>query len=65
LWTVGPYALQFQRSGQVIYDLRRLIEGHVLIWTEEGITYRLETDLSLQEAVQIAESLPSLEATSD
>jgi hypothetical protein len=34
-----------------------LIEGHVLIWTEGEITYRLETDMPLEEAVRVAESL--------
>jgi hypothetical protein len=34
-----------------------LIEGHVLIWKEGDITYRLETDLPVEEAVKIAESL--------
>ncbi len=57
LWTQGPYLLQFERDGQVIVDTRRLVTGHVLIWVEKGITYRLETDLSLEEAVRIAESL--------
>ena len=54
LWTQGPYLLQL-RTGEV--DLRRLIDGNVLIWTEGEITYRLETDLSLAEAVRMAESL--------
>ena len=57
LWTTGPYLLQFLQNNEVIYDTRRLIEGHVLIWMEDGITYRLESDLSLNEAVEIAESL--------
>jgi hypothetical protein len=57
VWTEGPYLLQFQRGGQTVYDTRRLVTGHVLVWVEEDITYRLETDLSLEEAVQIAESL--------
>ena len=38
-------------------DLVRLIDGHVLIWTEGNITYRLETSLSLDEALKVAESL--------
>jgi len=54
LWTEGPYLLQLQNGG---YDTRRLVEGHVLIWQEGEITYRLESDLSLEEAVRIAESL--------
>ncbi|MBI1879869.1 MAG: hypothetical protein HYR94_16885 [Chloroflexi bacterium] len=56
-WTEGPYLLQIRRGNQVIEDIRRLIEGHVLIWTEGDITYRLETELPLEEAVKIAESL--------
>ena len=54
LWTEGPYLLQFQNGG---YNTRRLVEGHVLIWQEGGITYRLESNLSLEEVVRIAESL--------
>ena len=54
IWAVGPYPLRL-RSGDVQY--MRLIEGHVLIWKDGDLTYRLETDLSLEEAVKIAESL--------
>lgn len=53
-WTEGPYLLRVQ-DGDI--DITRLIEGHVLIWEQGGITYRLETDLSLEETVRIAESL--------
>lgn len=54
IWAIGPYPLQLS-NGNI--DFRRLIEGHVLIWTQGNITYRLETDLSLDEAIKIAESL--------
>jgi hypothetical protein len=54
LWTEGPYLIQ-QRDGD--YSIRRLIDGHVLIWQEGEITYRLETGAPLDEAVKIAESL--------
>jgi hypothetical protein len=57
IWTEGPYLVEVVRDGQVDYDTRRLVTGHVLIWTEGSITYRLETELSLDEAVRIAESL--------
>lgn len=57
IWAEGPYILQYRHGSRVDYDLRRLVEGHVLIWTEDGITYRLETDLALAEAVRVAESL--------
>jgi hypothetical protein len=54
IWTDGPYIVE-TKNGQ--YVQRRLITGHVLIWTEGGVTYRLETSLSLPEAVRVAESL--------
>ncbi|MDQ3248098.1 MAG: hypothetical protein M3Q45_02705 [Chloroflexota bacterium] len=54
LWIEGPYLL-VTRSGD--WELVRLIEGYVLVWTEGDITYRLETSLPLAEAVRVAESL--------
>ncbi len=54
LWTAGPYLVEVEGQG---LQERRLIEGHVLIWSGAGVTYRLETDLPLAEAVQVAESL--------
>jgi hypothetical protein len=54
IWTDGPYIVE-TRTGE--YVQRRLITGHVLIWTEGGVTYRLETSLSLPETVRVAESL--------
>ena len=54
LWAEGPYPL-FLSNGNV--EFVRLIEGHVLIWESDGVTYRLETDLGMEEAIKIAESL--------
>jgi hypothetical protein len=54
VWTDGPYMLEVRGNN---YISKRLVEGHALIWTKAGITYRLETDLSLTEAIKIAESL--------
>jgi hypothetical protein len=54
LWAIGPYPLRLY-NGEL--EFTRLIEGHVLIWAEGNITYRIETDLSMEEAVKIAESL--------
>lgn len=54
IWAVGPYPL-LMRNGSI--QIERLIDGHVLIWAEGNITYRLETDLPLEEALRIAESL--------
>jgi hypothetical protein len=57
IWAVGPYPLRFS-SGNL--DFVRMIDGHVLIWTEGDLTYRLETKLTLEEAIQVAESLESI-----
>jgi hypothetical protein len=53
-WTTGRYVVEIRDGRQ---GLMRLIEGHVLIWAEGDLTYRLETDFSLDEALQVAESL--------
>jgi hypothetical protein len=54
LWTQGPY---LTATSSDPWALLRLVQGHVLIWTEGDLTYRLETDLPLAEAVRVAESL--------
>jgi len=54
IWTVGPYPLKLYNGDM---EFTRLINGHVLIWADGDITYRLETDLSLEETIKIAESL--------
>lgn len=54
IWADGPYVLLMQ-NGDMQYT--RMIQGHVLIWAEGKMTYRLETDTSMEEAIKIAESL--------
>jgi hypothetical protein len=63
IWAVGPYPLRFSNGN---LDFVRMIEGHVLIWTDgetlapgasAGVTYRLETKLSLEDAIKVAESV--------
>lgn len=56
LWTEGPYLLEVRNAFEPI--MSRLVTGNVLIWTRDGVTYRLESGLSLDEAIKIAESLP-------
>ncbi|MEZ4663841.1 MAG: hypothetical protein R2911_40430 [Caldilineaceae bacterium] len=62
LWTTGPYGLIYRSGGT---QFVRLIDGHVLIWTEpvdgQEVTYRLESGLSMAEAVRVAESLGRVE----
>jgi hypothetical protein len=57
VWVRGPHILQFYRHGQIDMTGRRLVDGDVLAWEEGGITYRLESTLSLDEARRVAESL--------
>lgn len=55
LWIDGPHFLQTRSGDQT---LQRLVQqGHVLLWERGGVTFRLETDLSLEEARTVAESL--------
>lgn len=54
IWAVGPYPLRFTNGD---LDFTRIVNGNVLIWADDTVTYRLETDLSLEEALKIAESL--------
>lgn len=58
IWTTGPYPLILP-NGDIQFE--RLVSGHVLIWAGLDVTYRLETDLSLKEAVKIAESLERIQ----
>ena len=53
IWTDGPHL--FIIDG--FYQMGRLVESPVLIWISEGLTYRLEADLSKGEMIRIAESL--------
>ncbi len=53
-WTTGPYFLLLSNRSS---DLTRMIDGHVLIWEQGNITFRLETALSIEEAIRVAESL--------
>ncbi len=57
LWTEGPYMLAYRKGNAINWDMRRVVEGHVLLWTEGELTYRLESNLLLPEVVRIAESL--------
>jgi len=54
LWTEGPYFLAWQNG----WDMRRIVNGDVLIWTDGTLTYRLESGLSPDEALKIAQSIP-------
>jgi hypothetical protein len=58
LWVEGPYVLELTDRN---YVERYLLEGGTLVWEADGVTYRLETRLTLEEAIRIAESLRPVE----
>ena len=58
LWTEGPHTLYL---GGMYQQVPLVVQANVLIWTEGEVTYRLETDLPLEEAVRIAESLETVQ----
>lgn len=57
VWAEGEYPLILRNQN---IEWTRLIEGHVLIWADGEITYRLETNLPIEEAILIAKSLQAL-----
>jgi hypothetical protein len=56
-WTQGPYVLAYGQGSPPEWQMRQLVSGRVLVWVEDGLTYRLESELPLEEAVRVAESL--------
>lgn len=58
LWLTGASHIVQVRdaSGEFSLDFRR-VEGNVLAWEANGVTYRIETQLPLAEALRIAESI--------
>ena len=54
IWVQGPYLVQLIDG---TYAERMLVAGNTLIWEDNNITYRLESDLSLEEMIKIAESV--------
>ena len=53
----GHVASSLDAQGRVVIETLRSVERATLLWEEVGVTYRLETSLSLDEAIRIAESL--------
>ena len=54
LWLEGSHFLLLRNGSR---EFRSLVTGNVLLWSEDDITFRLETDQPLEEAVRIAESM--------
>jgi hypothetical protein len=56
LWVNGDYFLTLVDTSGA-YTPYWQVSGQVLIWYQDGYTYRLETGLTLEETLQIAESI--------
>lgn len=56
VWLAGPHVLQLLGNWE---PNTLLIDSNVLVWADSAITYRLEGDLSLEEARRIAASVTS------
>ncbi|MET8233172.1 hypothetical protein ABZS77_21140 [Micromonospora sp. NPDC005298] len=57
VWVGGPHVLSYvDRSGQVHGETARLAAS-TLIWQADGVSYRLEGDLTKLEAIDIAQSM--------
>ena len=54
IWIVGDHFLELV-SGDP--DLTIFVDSNVLIWTEDEVTFRLESTLTLDEAIELAETL--------
>lgn len=53
----GHIATFLDEQGRLVVESRRTVDRATLLWERDGITYRLETNLSQAEAIQVAESL--------
>jgi hypothetical protein len=57
-WLAGaPHVFMFQTGPREHTEDGTRLTGHVLVWEVDGITYRLESNLRLDESLLIAESL--------
>lgn len=57
VWATGAHTLTiYDQRLPDIPGITRIVEGNVLIWFEEGRTFRLETFLEKEEAVDLAGS---------
>jgi hypothetical protein len=57
-WVQGRHFLQiYTADGEMTMDTLREVASDVLVWEEDGVTYRLETSAPLEEAIRIAESM--------
>lgn len=57
VWLDTPHTAQIQTTGGRAIGLSWLVQSNVLVWIVNGVTYRIETELPLPDALRLAESL--------
>jgi len=57
LWVRGPHRLMLPVGGNARTSAQMLVESPVLIWESAGVTWRLESQLPMDEMRKIAESM--------
>ncbi len=57
VWVNVPHVVQFVYQEIIQEELTYFIDGNVLIWERDRITYRLETHLEMEDAIEYADSL--------
>lgn len=60
VWVDVRHPVQILRDGEVVEELTYFVGGNVLVWMGNGITYRLESGLSMHDARALAASLVPL-----
>lgn len=53
----APHTVFFESPEGLITDDQLRLTGNVLVWMSDGVTYRIESALGLNESLEIAESL--------
>lgn len=56
-WVEGEHTLIYLDEGGVAFDERSRVAGNTLLWQRGNMTLRLESALSMAEAIRIAESM--------
>jgi len=55
-WIEGAHeVLVLAENGREVFDIR--VAGDVLLWSEDGLTYRLESALGQQASIELAETM--------
>lgn len=57
IWVDRPHPVLYTDRDGSMHDESPRMAGSTLIWEKDGITYRVEGDLTQQQAITIAESL--------